>query len=346
MNRLHEYECPACGGMMEFDTGTQTLLCPYCGQKMDAEQYEAAETQEEFWQAGDGMQVYTCGSCGGEIIGDGSMGSSSCPYCGNHVLARDQFSGDRKPQGIIPFKLDKKAAMEHYQRHISGRAFLPKTFRDQNHIEQIRGIYVPFWIYDVKARGEVTFAAEKDRVIRSDADSRDIRHEVYEITRAGSAEFQGVPADGSRKMDDALMESIEPFDTAEEVPFRPAYLAGFLADRYDVDEATRRDRAAQRLKASMEALLKEQVTGYDTLWATDTQVELTDCRSRYVLYPVWLLNTTWKGKQFTFAMNGQTGKMVGDLPVDQKACRFWTLLLGALFTGGIFGFILLMISLA
>ena len=102
------------------------------------------------WQEGeaDGLRSYVCKSCGGEIVGDENTAATSCPFCGNPVVMMGQFSGALKPDLVIPFKLDKKAAKEGLKKHLTGKRFLPKIFKDQNHIDEIKGIYVPFWLFD------------------------------------------------------------------------------------------------------------------------------------------------------------------------------------------------------
>jgi hypothetical protein len=132
-----------------------------------------------------------------------------------------------------------------------------------------------------------------------------------------------VPVDGSSKMDDAMMESIEPFDLSAAVDFQTAYLAGYLADKYDVTAKTCEERANQRIRQSTEDIFKDTVEGYTTVIPGAGSVSLENSRMKYALLPVWILNTTWKGQRYTFAMNGQTGKMAGDLPVDKGLLNKW-----------------------
>ena len=345
MPELNEYKCPACGGAMEFDSESQKMKCPYCDTELDvsafAESEEKApaeekggnwESQSKIWDSSEteGMNVYLCESCGGEIVADATTGASSCPFCGNRVVMKGKFSGDLKPDYIIPFKLNKKAAKEAYKKHLQGKKFLPKVFSTENHIDEIKGVYVPFWLYDLEAEADISYRAENVRRWR------DKRYEYTEIKsyacrRAGSISFEHLPCDASRKMDDKLMESIEPYDFEGAVPFKNAYMAGYMADRYDVDMESRKLRAAERAKKSAELSMAATVGGYSSVRAERSSVNIRDARYCYALYPVWLLNSSWKGEKFTFAMNGQTGKMVGNLPVDNKA--FW---LNVLMKTGIF----------
>ena len=199
---------------------------------------------------------------------------------------------------------------------MTGKRLLPKIFKDQNHIDEIKGVYVPFWLFDTDVDAKVRYKATKVRTW-SDSNYNYTKTSYFMVHRGGSIGFEDVPVDGSTKMADDLMESIEPFNCAEAVDFQTAYLAGYLADKYDVTAEESIDRANERVKKSTEQAFAETVIGYETVTAENTSVQFHGGKARYALYPVWLLNTTWNGNRYTFAMNGQTGKFVGDLPVDK-----------------------------
>ncbi len=349
---LQEYKCPCCGGAITFDSSLQKMKCPYCDTEFEMEtlvSYDDAlntaqsdqmhwETEAgSDWQAGESenLRVYVCKSCGGEIVTDETTGASSCPYCDNPIVMMGQFAGELKPDFVIPFKLDKKAAVAALNRHYGGKKLLPKVFKDQNHIEEVKGIYVPVWLFDADAHAQIRYKGTKTRTW---SDSRYNYTEVshYLISRSGSLGFERVPVDGSSKMDDTLMESIEPFRFSDAVDFQTAYQAGFLADKYDVDAETSIERANARIKKSTEDAFAKTVTGYDSVVPENTSVQLENGHAKYALYPVWLLNTDWKGKKYTFAMNGQTGKLVGDLPLDKAAARRMHLGLTALISATAF----------
>lgn len=342
MSEVHQYKCPCCDGAIEFDVESQNMKCPYCGSEFEVEslkEYDEIlkdEPAEDMswdtsaggeWEEGeeDTLRVYTCSSCGGEIVCDETVGASECPFCGNPVIVMSSFSGSLKPDLVIPFKLDKKAAMAALKKHYKGKLLLPKIFKDENRIQEIKGIYVPFWLFDADAEGLVKYRATKTR-FWSDSNYNYTETRHYSVIRAGGIGFNNVPVDGSTKMDDILMESIEPYDISEAVDFRTAYLSGYFADKYDVDSESSVSRANERIKRSTEEAFASTVVGYTSVTPVSTNISLNNGRAKYALYPVWILNTKWKDKNYTFAMNGQTGKMVGDLPMDIKA--FWTWLLG------------------
>ena len=351
MSDINEYKCPSCGGAIEFDSHSQKMKCPYCDTEFDLEtlkKYDEqlskeAEQKDDIsdwqtdpgkqWQEGetDGMNVYTCKSCGGEIVSDENTGATSCPYCGNPVILTERFRGALRPDMVIPFKLDKKAAKEAYYKHIKGRPLLPKVFRRENHIDKIKGIYVPFWLFDADVAADARYKATKVRVW-SDSDYDYTETSYYSVDRSGNMSFVSVPVDGSSRMPDDLMESIEPYKVADAVEFQTAYFSGYLADKYDVDAQQSTDRARERMKESAQDVLRDTVKGYASVIPENTNVRISGGDAKYALYPVWILNTTWRGKKYIFAMNGQTGRMTGDLPVDNGAYTRWLLGLTAVFS--------------
>lgn len=351
MPTQQEYKCPCCGGAIEFDSSLQKMKCPYCDTEFDMEtlaSYDAGLKDEQDsmewetsaggeWQEGEanGLRSYICRSCGGEIVGDANTAATSCPFCGNPVVMMGQFSGALRPDFVIPFKLDKNAAKAGLQKHLTGKRLLPKIFKDQNHIDEIKGVYVPFWLFDTDADARVRYRTTKLRCW-SDSEYNYTETSHFLVHRGGSVGFEHVPVDGSSRMADDLMESIEPYDFSDAVGFQTAYLAGYFADKYDVGADESIERANERVKKSAEEAFASTVEGYDTVTAESSSVQLHGGKAKYALYPVWILNTTWKGQKYTFAMNGQTGKFVGDLPVDKAAARRWKLILTAAFSAAVY----------
>lgn len=355
---LQEYKCPCCGGAITFDTEVQKMKCPYCDTEFEMEalaaydnelssegsddmQWETAAGTE--WTEGetDRLRVYTCNSCGGEIVGDETLAATACPFCGNPVVVMGQFTGALKPDYVIPFKLDKKAAKEALNKHYSGKKLLPKVFKDQNHIDEVKGVYVPFWLFDTDTEAKIRY---RGTTVRHWEDSRYEYTETahYSIFRGGKIVFERVPVDGTTKMADDLMESIEPYNFREAVDFQTAYLAGYLADKYDVNAEESIERANERIKRSTEDAFASTINGYTTVIPESTSIRLQNGSSKYALYPVWLLNTTWNGQKFTFAMNGQTGKLVGDLPLDKAAYKRWLFGLWGISAAVIYGIVALL----
>lgn len=336
---LQEYKCPCCGGAIEFDSRVQKMKCPYCDTEFEMETLRGydedlrTDTADDMtWESAPGgewddgetrdMRVYVCRSCGGEIVGDATTAATTCPYCNNPVVMTGQLSGMLKPDLVIPFKLDKAAAKAGLKRHLQGKRLLPKVFSSESHIDEIKGIYVPFWLFDAEAEANIRYRATRTR-FWSDSRNDYTETSFYSVLRAGTLSFDAVPVDGSEKMADELMESIEPFDLSEAVDFQTAYLAGYFADKYDVTAEQSVARANERIRESTARSFAETVHGFNTVTPEASSISLSSGKTHYALYPVWMLTTTWRGEKYVFAMNGQTGKFVGNLPVDKSALRRW-----------------------
>ncbi len=335
------YQCPACGGPLRYDGAKAMLVCDHCDSEFSVAEVEARyagkQDTAEARAAAQGTAAaaavsndpqltgteqdlsgaYVCSSCAAELVCDETCAVAECPYCGNPVVAAGRLAGEFRPQLVIPFKLDRAAAKEALSNHYKGKVLLPKGFASGNRVNEVQGVYVPFWLMDAQARADATYTATKTRR-RREGDDEIVDTDHFDVERAGKMGFSRIPVDASTKMPDAHMDAIEPFDYSALVPFSVAYMPGFVANRYDQDAAACRERAERRVDASARQALLASVEGYDSVSCQRCDVEKDWAEPAYALLPVWMLGTTWEGQQFLFAMNGQTGRLVGDLPVDKK----------------------------
>jgi len=335
MPSVLEYKCPCCNAGINFDSSLQRMKCPYCETEFDAEalrQFNAAqeEAHEDAplepggtpWDDA-GLQGYRCPSCAGELIGDATTAATRCPYCGNPAVLPTQLGGAFRPDEVIPFKLDKQAAIAAFAENLKGKRLLPKKFRDENTLGEITGVYVPFWLFDCETGARASYRATQTTTW-SDKHYQYTKTDHYQLRRAGTASFVRIPADGSRKMDDAMMDAVEPYDYRELRPFQMTYLSGYLADRYDVGAQECGQRAQRRAATSLQQALLGTTGGFiGGCKKENEQYWVSRMSARYALLPVWTLNCTWKDKLYRFAMNGQTGKFIGELPVDNGRAVAW-----------------------
>jgi len=355
---LTEYNCPNCGGAVNFDATTQHVKCQFCDSEFDikalqnhSEECKLAEDPIEWathedveWMAGEqeGMRIYSCNTCAGEIITDESTVATSCPYCGNPVVMKGQLTGSAKPDLIIPFKLDKKAAMDALQKHLSGKKLLPKCFKSTKRLNEVKGLYVPFWLFDADVDVNMRYRATTMRMW-SDARFNYTETRTFSVVRQGELAFDNVPVDASAKIPADLMESIEPFDIRDAKDFQPTFLAGYMADKFDFCERHSIDRANERVRASCETAFRNTVAGYATVTPEYRGVYLKKSVVKYALMPVWVLCTTWRDKNYLFAMNGQTGKFIGDLPTDWGIFWRWFAIITVIAFAVLFGLALLIL---
>ncbi len=344
-----EFRCLNCGGEAVFDTTSQKMKCPFCDAEYETDalkSYEEAlkeDTDDDMhfeapanqWEENASVKRYKCNTCGGRIIANAEEGVTTCPYCDSEIIITEQFSGDLKPDTVIPFKLNKKEAIDKLYKYFNSKKLLPNDFKDKRHLQEIKGIYVPFWLYSAKAKGNYRYRATRVRVYPL-GDYIYTETSFFLVQRGGTLQFNNVPVDGSEKMPDDMMESLEPYDLNEAVDFNTAYLAGFLADRYDVESETASKRANERIANTSEEQFRSTVVGYNAVTVEHSSVQLEESKAKYALLPVWLLTTKWKDKKYVFAMNGQTGKMVGDLPVDKGKYLRRLLTFGGIFASSVF----------
>jgi len=345
---IKEYKCPNCNGAVKFDSSSQNMKCPYCDSEFVIEslvEYQkelAAPEKDRFdvdtskaaapWKDEDlgDLSTGSCPSCGAELIGDTNTIATVCPCCGNTQILQQRVKGLLKPDYVLPFQLEKKAAVEALKNFYQGKRLLPNFFKQENQINNIQGLYVPFWLFDAKSNGQINFRATRNKAW-SDRNYNYTKTDHYSIFREGSLDFEKIPVDGSVRMNDDYMDAIEPFDYSKLKGFLPDYLSGYIAEKYDVDTEASKERAFKRIKKSLESQFANSVQGYSSVRTERSTVNVVKGNVSYSLFPVWILNTKYKNENHQFIMNGQSGLLAGKLPVDKgKAFRY-----RFLFTAGI-----------
>lgn len=339
MSTVLEYKCPNCASNIKFDSATQKFKCESCDSEFTEQELNTIHDFEENfgggssfnWQSQEnteelsGMNEYVCESCGAHLALEETTAADECPYCGSPVIMNGKLSGMNTPDYVIPFKLDKKAAGEALKAFCGKKPLLPSNFVNENKIKEMKGVYVPFWLFDCDADANIVYDATK---VRHWSDSNfnytETRH--YNVYRSGKIGFKNIPVDASSKMDDAYMDGIEPYNYADMSSFNPGYLLGYMADKYDVGAEESFPRAERRVEASTQDAFRTTVKGYDTVTAKASNVNARQGSYKYALFPVWMLNTKYAGKNYTFAVNGQTGRVSGSLPVDKT--KFWLFFAG------------------
>ncbi|MBO6148812.1 MAG: hypothetical protein J6O55_05670 [Lachnospiraceae bacterium] len=336
MADVMNFKCPSCGAPLTFQAGTQEMTCEYCTASFTLDDVRAAEaaearsaeasdmtwvdSQPEMITDENGkMTGFSCPSCGAEIVADEGTGATECPYCGNQAIVPQAFEGVYKPDCMIPFKIDRKGAENALQDFYKGKALLPDDFSKGNRVKKIQGVYVPFWLMSCHAEGKMTFDAEK--VKRWNDRKYDyVKRDHYLLNREGGMDFTRIPSDGSKQMDDATMDSLEPFDYKDFVPYEKAYFSGYLANRYDVEAEEVLPHVRERIEKSVSESLYGTTSGFESVETKSQSITTSDSKTEYAMLPVWMLSTKYEDKVYTFAMNGQTGKMVGELPIDKGKC--------------------------
>ncbi len=333
MDTIQNYKCPCCGAPLVFSGEKQMLHCASCSNDFEPETiklvYEADEaanseshyewneyTPRQFTMEDTTLREYECPSCGAQITGDNSTGATICPYCGNTTIMKDKFEGVYMPDYIIPFRVEKKSAMELLQSSAKKKFLIPSAFKSESKLKKIMGVYVPFWMFDCDADADITYTGER---VTTWHDSRYdyVKTDFYRLFRSGKAQFENIPVDASLAAENEYMDALEPFDYGDAVKFNSSYLSGYLADKYDVSVDDSIERANKRIRSSMESILMRDTHKYAAVRTESASIRFHDGKVRYALLPVWMLNVAYGGSLYKFAINGQTGKIVGQYPVDK-----------------------------
>lgn len=353
MSDMQQFKCPCCGGTVVFSSQVQSLKCEYCESEFDINKLDELKdvvaeenvTKDADWgeykeENLDGMSSYSCSSCGANVVVDANTVATECVYCGNKIVIQANATGVAKPDCVIPFALDKDYAVAELKKFYKGKFLLPAAFTAENRIEKITGLYVPFWLYDCDVNASLVFSAQKSKSWTS-GNRRYTKTDYYKIKRAGDLGFNSIPVDASSSMDNKYMDSIEPYALEKLVDFNSAYLAGFQADKYDEDSKQCMERANERIRASViEEFQNTLDSDYESISLDSSSIDLKHGDIRYAFLPIWILNTKYKDEIYTFAINAQTGKVVGSLPVSRG--KFFALWLAS---SGIIYLIIFLINL-
>lgn len=324
-----DYKCPSCGATIPFSPEKQKWVCSYCGSEFTLEELQKAQKQSVVEESKEvqveDADIYRCQSCGAEIIADENTTATFCVYCGNTAILKDKIHNSRVPDLIIPFQKVKEDATKAFEKVVKHKPLVPKAFKTKDNIQKITGVYIPFWAYDFQVSGTVKFHAT-DVHTWTDFRNEYIKTEGYSVVCEGNMDYDKVLADGSSRFPDDLMDSLEPFDFQGLVSYNQAFLAGFFAEKYDVDEDKAVERAQKRAVNTSVSLMRENVN-HQSCALLDNQLNVQKQKVYYILLPVWMVNTKYRDKIYTFAMNGQTGKIVGDLPLGRKEVVVWSLVI-------------------
>ena len=320
-----ENRCPACKASISFNAKLGKWKCEYCGSEFTLEEMkkhsdnasgEKKHKKEVPQDSYNDYISYHCESCGAEIIASEEEASTFCVYCGNTAILQSKLSGKFSPDMMIPFKKEKKEAEKAFKGLSKGRPLVPKDFNDIHNIEKIKGVYIPFWLYDLKVSGDIVMNATTVETWTR-GDTHYTKTNTFHVTRGGDMSFDNIPVDASTHFDNAIMNSIEPFHYEDLIPYNHAYLSGFYAEKYDEESDKVLPEAETRAKTTAENVLRDDAKLYATKTIMSNGLESSLLNKTYALLPVWMVNVKYKDKLYIFAMNGQTGEFIGNIPLDK-----------------------------
>ena len=319
-------KCPSCGSNITYEPELGSMLCRNCGNVYSADTMEPLGSfgiSKEHDYMGDGdmsdedkkRHEIVCNSCGAALITDENTMSTICPFCGSPALITQRMSREFKPDYIVPFKIDKDEAKMIMTDWLASRKFTPRGFKTKSRLTNMTALYVPFWLLDCCVKSEVSGTG---RMISGLATT------IFEVNSTIKYYVKGVPFDASLSIANKLMEAVEPFDYSEMVDFESKYLQGFYADKYDqlpTDMTERMMRRIDKYSRAETELVAKKYTEYEERPEKNLSL-LSDISIKYCLLPVWFMTVDFEGRQYQFAVNGQTGEASGQVPTSERANLF------------------------
>jgi len=265
---------------------------------------------------------YHCQNCGAVLITEPQTTATKCSFCGAAIVISDRLTGTYQPDYVIPFSITRKQAEEAFKKWCKKGLLTPGDFKVADRIKDITGLYVPFWLYDLNGKGEAVATCTKVRTYtRGDWIYTETRY--YHVYRKVDLDYLKVPCDASKKMDDTMMDKLEPYPYGSLKDFKMPYLAGFVAEKYDYDGDELLPRVKNRVQSYVESYIRSTINGYSTVHFNSLDIHIRKKRARYALFPIWMVCYDYNKAEHTFAMNGQTGKIVGKPPISKGKVAAW-----------------------
>jgi len=305
---------------MSFDAESGKLSCPSCGHQDDIEQLDDEFITKELSE--DEASEYQCENCGAVVLTDQDTTATSCSFCGAGVVLGDRLTNKLAPAKVIPFTISKEEAQKAFKKWCKNGRFTPRGFMTADRIKNITGMYVPFWIYDLHSDIHVKAVGTKVRSYRR-GDYIYTETKYFDIRRDLNAYYEKVPVDASEKMNDQTMDLLEPYDYKDLKAFNMAYLTGFLAEKYNFTDKDLLPRAKQKIDDYIQSYIRSTMLGYSSISMKRKDIQTTQKKGSYVLFPVWMVYYDYEQHEHTFAMNGQTGKVIGKPPLSKGKVVSW-----------------------
>ncbi len=315
-----DYKCPNCGDHMAFDSESGMLSCQSCGREDNIDLFSDEFKTNTFSE--NEAQEYHCESCGAVIMTEAETTATTCSFCGAGVVLGDRLSGAMAPAKVIPFSISKEEAQKAFRAWCKNGRLTPSGFMTADRVKGITGIYVPFWLYDLNSRVQVHANCTKVRTY-SEGDYICTETSHYEVYRDIDLNYAKVPIDASEKMNDQMMDRLEPYHYDQLKEFKTPYLAGYIAEKYNYNDDELLPRVQSKISSFINSYISSTIAGYSTVHYTNKQIDTKKKQAFYTLLPVWMVYYDYNKSEHTFAMNGQTGKVVGKPPLSGGKVAMW-----------------------
>ncbi len=299
------FKCKNCGGNSVYHPEKKAMWCPHCD-SMDSEERLDSEN------------MANCTNCGAPLDGVTEFTSAlKCSHCGSYIILRDRVEGENRPNLILPFEISKEKAVEILKQEFGRKIFIPDSFLSHSTLECLEGSYIPFWLYDYLSKVDYEGKATKVRVYRSGQyEVTETSH--YRVTRKLDINFDKIPVDASKRMADDIMDLMEPYEYRALQDFEEKYMSGFQGEVVNFSQTEEEERAMMKARNDSESLLNETIVGYTTCVPLHKDIDLMKTKAHFALMPVWVYRYNFRGKEYLYHVNGQTGKVIGKTPTDKR----------------------------
>lgn len=304
------FKCKNCGGNVIYSPEKRGMFCPFCDSAGSDERMDYDEGE-----------LTVCPNCGGEIPVEQHTSATKCPYCDNYLIFNSRVEGEYEPKLIIPFRMGRETCKSRIRDKFRKCLFAPTDFLSEVRLNDMIGVYVPYWFYDYDVNCRFQGEGTKLRSWRA-GDIQYTETSYYNVQRNIDIDFRKIPVDASIGMPDGVMDLMEPFEYGELETFKPEYMSGFYSEKYNMTSDLVENRANQKMKDDASKLVHESYSGYNTVRTIVNNVQVKDSDVNYGLLPIWKYIYTYKEKEYPFYVNGQTGKIVGTAPVSRA--KIWS----------------------
>lgn len=327
------FKCPNCDGELIFDPAVQKYKCEYCVSTFTQEELDnmtpeqgtekklgasSGYIKDEAEAAQQDAVMYHCPSCGAEIITDATTAATFCYYCHNPVILSGRLEGAFLPDKIIPFEIAKEAAVKKFLEYVGKKKFIPKAFFSKQQIESITGVYFPYWNYSADVENVMQGDAKKIRSWTA-GDIRYTETKHYHVRRHGVVSLTNLTENALQKANAELARGVMPYDFSKMQDFNMGYLSGFMAEKRDIEKEHLEVQLQNQAKRYSDTMMRDTIKNYSSVSIQNSQMRFRDEAWAYCLLPVWTI--TYKGRNgkiYYYSMNGQTGEVCGELPIDHK----------------------------
>lgn len=333
------YKCPACGAPISFNPKIGGFKCEFCFSAHTEEELTAylqqlksgstePQTDDTAQSGAQGpVKSYQCNNCGAEVVAGDTATTSFCYYCHSPVVLEDRLKGDFKPDLLIPFSIDKKTAVQKFLEWAGKKKYVPNDFTSTMQQEKITGMYLPYWQADITAAVDY-HAVGVNTTHWTDGDYAYTKVDKYQVDRSGTVSLNNLQKCAFSKINEALINGIEPYDKEGVKPFSAGYLAGFFAENYTENKETITPALIARAKETTGNIIASS-SHCSRFEKEQDNTRYKAAAHRYVLLPSWILTYIYKGKTYVFAVNGQTGKSYGELPLNKGKAFLSSFIKGA-----------------